>query len=974
MSRPKKGVGEHSKHSYKKGPLLLTTAFLVFYPVCLAQAATSSFEKPQTLSSPYGLSGHSQQYLAQTGLESQQKSLPRNYQGLRLLPQSSPSIDDFNTLNTTLSKYQTQLQTLKDSKDTNPSIELDKAITDVENKISDLKEKISKFTQTITSVKNAQATLATALQTISDNQNKLKIAQEILDKAKISLSSATNAKTTQDAVTTASKATLDSAQATYNDSLTQKEITDASLTHQQATTAQAQQSVSQAQASLDTATTDLSSAQKTFNEASSKLQSAQDQLNISTSNKAQAQQELDAASSKLQTKQTEVDAARAVFNQALTHYNQTLDTYTTVYNEYLDAQETVNITRANLQVAQEQLDQAQANYDNNLIPDPTWTPTTYQQVHTRQVPTTTLVPVTRTTLTGGLTADSFNRQNYGSRPPLPASNETPIATQIVPNINYQWGGGQVLNSGKSDRVLVRFTGNISFPDTQDVRFYAPGDDGVQLYIDGNLIINDWFDKGGGGSQSNYLHFEAGSSHTITLYFYENGGGAAVWLYYATPTTGFQIVPAAYLGTTATTTTTYVEQTTYITETYYTTEVIPGQTAPLIHDPALLPDLNNAQVYYDATVLANQQAEEDWQIAQNNQQQAARDSLAGYYQVIDTATTLNSASSELDVAQTALNQAQSNYDQADSNNQTNQLVVDNASANLLAAQQTLNEATSKVLTANSQLQATQDAYNIETQKSQVAQTSNEQASLNVASNKIILDKAQTDYDSQTAALQLATSNKTTAESVVSNSQSAVDQAQTLVNTSIQEKVVAEGDLQEAQTSNEASFNAAQATASDTSNLLDTADIILKTPRGSQEIPTELTVDNLMDVDLQAVDPTELTPEQATQLVEAALQTFETATEGSPEYQQALDALALAAQQDDIQVDPALADIPGVGQAAQAVVAVFNIIGNVGADISPKVRKKAQTLVVTTLVVGQIAQTAALATASSSGSSNRINRRK
>jgi hypothetical protein len=387
---------------------------------------------------------------------------------------------------------------------------------------------------------------------------------------------------------------------------------------------------------------------------------------------------------------------------------------------------------------------------------------------------------------------------------------------------------------------------------------------------------------------------------------------------------------------------------------------------------LLPALNNAQIYYDATVLANQQAEEDWQIAQDNQQQAARDSLAGYYQVIDTATTLNFASSELDVDQNALNQAQSNYDQVDSNNQTNQLVVDNASANLLAAQQTLNETTSKVLTANSQLQATQDAYNIETQKSQVAQTSNEQASLNVASNKVILDKAQADYDSQTAALQLAISNETTAEGVVSSSQSTVDQAQTLVDTSIQEKVVAEGDLQEAQTSNETSFNAAQATASDASNLLDTADTILKTPRGSQEIPTELTVDNLMDVDLQAVDPTELTPEQATQLVEAALQTFETATEGSPEYQQALNALALAAQQDDIQVDPALANIPGVGQAAQAVVAVFNIIGNVGADISPKVRKKAQTLVVTTLVVGQIAQTAALATASSGGSSNRTNR--
>jgi hypothetical protein len=145
-----------------------------------------------------------------------------------------------------------------------------------------------------------------------------------------------------------------------------------------------------------------------------------------------------------------------------------------------------------------------------------------------------------------------------------------------------------------------------------------------------------------------------------------------------------------------------------------------------------------------------------------------------------------------------------------------------------------------------------------------------------------------------------------------------------------------------------------------------------PQGSPEIPAVIT--DLGQIDLQAVDPTQLTPEQATQLVEAALVVFETATEGSPEYQQALDALYLAAEQDDIVVDPGIANIPGVGQAAVAIANVLNAIGNVGADISPKARKKAQNLVVTTLVVGQIAQAAALATASSGGSSNRTLRRK
>jgi hypothetical protein len=146
----------------------------------------------------------------------------------------------------------------------------------------------------------------------------------------------------------------------------------------------------------------------------------------------------------------------------------------------------------------------------------------------------------------------------------------------------------------------------------------------------------------------------------------------------------------------------------------------------------------------------------------------------------------------------------------------------------------------------------------------------------------------------------------------------------------------------------------------------------TQEGSKEIPPVLTAENLMSVDLTKVDPTELTEEQAQQLVEAALQTFETATEGSPEYEQALDALFVAAQQDDIVLDPALAAVPG----AEQVVAVINFLGNVGADMSPAKRDKAQKVVVTTVVVGQIAATAAAAASasSSSGSGSRRTGRK
>lgn len=126
-------------------------------------------------------------------------------------------------------------------------------------------------------------------------------------------------------------------------------------------------------------------------------------------------------------------------------------------------------------------------------------------------------------------------------------------------------------------------------------------------------------------------------------------------------------------------------------------------------------------------------------------------------------------------------------------------------------------------------------------------------------------------------------------------------------------------------------------------------------GSKEIP--VVIENLMELNLESVDPTELTEAQAEQLVEAALLVFETAVEGSPEYEQALDALYLAAEQDDIVVDEELANAPVIGAAIVGLTNAINFLGNIGSDISPEVREESKKIVVGAIVVGQIAQLSA-----------------
>ena len=140
----------------------------------------------------------------------------------------------------------------------------------------------------------------------------------------------------------------------------------------------------------------------------------------------------------------------------------------------------------------------------------------------------------------GLTAEVYNVQGQNGSPYIP-QGMSPTLITTVPNINLQWGGGSVLG-GPAEDVIVRFTGSILSNTTQEISFLATADDGTKLYLDGTLITNDWVDKGGGGTTSAPVSFTAGVPKTIELMYYENGGGANVFLYWD-QSGSMQIIPA-----------------------------------------------------------------------------------------------------------------------------------------------------------------------------------------------------------------------------------------------------------------------------------------------------------------------------------------------------------------------------------------------------------------------------------------------
>lgn len=481
--------------------------------------------------------------------------------------------------------------------------------------------------------------------------------------------------------------------------------------------------------------------------------------------------------------------------------------------------------------AQEALDEAQHQYETALIPDPSWIHPTQQVEHTRQVSYTEMVPrvittertITRTT--GGVTAQVYNRQGYNQAPPMPYAGESPISTQTVSQIDFNWGGDRVLDTLYED-VIVKFTGTLIVSQTDYYHFYTPADDGTKLYLNNQLIINDWIDKGGGGSTSSAQYLTAGTAYPFTLYYYENGGGAAVsFQYYTYSAPYYQVVPAAWMGNNTITeivyeqTTVYDEVTRYRTETYYTEELVPGATAPMIRDPELLLIVNGRQ----ATLYTRQ---EDLAVIEEEEAQATQ-----------------------------------NYE---------------------------------------------ESLNLQSEKAGI---------IVVASNDVV----------------------TKQENVY----------------------IAQQELEAIPP-----FREPTPTPEETTKPTKEPEIPV-----SPEIPEPVTPTPTEKPELPIVeDPQSMTPTQVEELKAVANQILEQSEPGSEEYEEALEALFVAAQADDIVLDPALAAVPGLSAAVDAL----NFVGNVGSDMSPKVREQSEKVVVTAVVaVGAAVQAASGAAVSAASATRKVN---
>jgi len=106
-----------------------------------------------------------------------------------------------------------------------------------------------------------------------------------------------------------------------------------------------------------------------------------------------------------------------------------------------------------------------------------------------------------------------------------------VAKKIDKSINFSWGLNESPVPGvvNDDKFSARWTGKLKSPGSGQFEVGVKADNGVKLYIDGNLVINSWSDQAPGQFKTDYYEFEEGKLYDIKVEFYENIGTCRVRL-------------------------------------------------------------------------------------------------------------------------------------------------------------------------------------------------------------------------------------------------------------------------------------------------------------------------------------------------------------------------------------------------------------------------------------------------------------
>ncbi|MGQ0601396.1 MAG: PA14 domain-containing protein [Anaerolineales bacterium] len=190
---------------------------------------------------------------------------------------------------------------------------------------------------------------------------------------------------------------------------------------------------------------------------------------------------------------------------------------------------------------------------NTFTPTRTNTPTNTFTASPTPPPTDTFTPSSTPTRTntpkptatpclGAGTGLRGEYYQYSGSYPANLNGLALAALHANEQVNFNWGGGTPDPAVSNNRFAVRWIGQVQAGYSENYIFYTQVDDGVRLWVNGQLVVDDWTTGSLRELESLSVVMTACQRYDIVMQFFEHTGSAVAQLRWASNTQAKQIVP------------------------------------------------------------------------------------------------------------------------------------------------------------------------------------------------------------------------------------------------------------------------------------------------------------------------------------------------------------------------------------------------------------------------------------------------
>jgi hypothetical protein len=152
-------------------------------------------------------------------------------------------------------------------------------------------------------------------------------------------------------------------------------------------------------------------------------------------------------------------------------------------------------------------------------------------------PPPTAAPVPASQAASGLNGEYFRNRDLKGKP---ESRRDPV-------IDFTWRGRTGPFPGWGDVFSARWTGSLTPEYSERYRFRTMNDDGVRVWIDGKLVIDDWNGRPVVVENRGELQLEAGRRVDLRIEYFNGGDLGVLRLFWSSPSQKEEIIPSSHLS-------------------------------------------------------------------------------------------------------------------------------------------------------------------------------------------------------------------------------------------------------------------------------------------------------------------------------------------------------------------------------------------------------------------------------------------